>query len=138
VIWALGSMLGATQSVDMISSLKTDYAWVEVAVLNTNLLPDRIDTVAIGDRLYSLPIKVEGCDNDEGGDAHMELDDGSNGAGHHGDNTNENSSDKGSGPVTQQNTSSNGTPQHSNGQTSGKQVVENLEARRTHYAGHNT
>jgi hypothetical protein len=68
----------------------------------------------------------------------MELDDGSNGAGHHGDNTNENSSDKGSGPVTQQNTSSNGTPQRSNGQTSGKQVMENLEARRTHYAGHST
>jgi hypothetical protein len=70
VIWALGSMLGATQSVDMISSLKMDYAWVEVAVLNTDLLPDRIDTVVIGDWLYSLPIKVEGRDNDEGGDTY--------------------------------------------------------------------
>jgi hypothetical protein len=68
----------------------------------------------------------------------MELDDGSNGDGHHGDNTNENSSGKGSGLATQQNTSSNGTLHCSNGQTSGKQVVENLEAGRTHYAGHST
>jgi hypothetical protein len=60
VLWALGSMLGATQSVDMISSLKRDYGRVEVAVLNVDLLPNSIDTIVIGDRLFSLPIQVEG------------------------------------------------------------------------------
>jgi hypothetical protein len=43
VLWALGSMLGATQAVDMISSLRTDYGHVEVAVLNVDLLPGSIE-----------------------------------------------------------------------------------------------
>jgi hypothetical protein len=60
VLWALGSMLGATQAVDMISSLKKDYARVEVAVLSVDLLPNLIDTMVIGDRMFSLPIQVEG------------------------------------------------------------------------------
>jgi hypothetical protein len=53
-------MLGATQAVDMISSLKKDYARVEVAVLSVDLLPNLIDTMVIGDRMFSLPIQVEG------------------------------------------------------------------------------
>jgi hypothetical protein len=53
-------MLGATQSVDMISSLRRNYGHVEVAVLNVDLLLNSIDTVVIGDRLFSLPIQVEG------------------------------------------------------------------------------
>jgi hypothetical protein len=60
VLWALGSMLGATQTIDMVTSLKKNYGRVEVAVLNVDLLPNLIDTVVIGDRLYSLPIQVEG------------------------------------------------------------------------------
>jgi hypothetical protein len=58
VIWALGSMLGATQSVDMVTSLRKNYGRVEVPILNVDLLPNMIDTVVIGDRLYSLPIQV--------------------------------------------------------------------------------
>jgi hypothetical protein len=81
VLWALGSMLGATQSVDMITSLQKDYGRVEVAVLNIDLLPSNIDTVVIGDRLYSVPILVEGHEDLEANDAHMEVDDGNNGAG---------------------------------------------------------
>jgi hypothetical protein len=51
-------MLGATQSVDMVTSLRKNYGRVEVAMLNVDLLPNMIDTVVIGDRLYSLPIQV--------------------------------------------------------------------------------
>jgi hypothetical protein len=67
-------MLGATQSVDMITSLQKDYGRVEVAVLNVDLLPSNIDTVVIGDRLYSLPILVERQEDHEANDAHMEVD----------------------------------------------------------------
>jgi hypothetical protein len=73
VLWALDSMLGATQSVDMISSLRNDYRRVEVAVLDVNLLPNKIEYVVIGDRLFTLPIQVEGRD-DAPPDQHMEVD----------------------------------------------------------------
>jgi hypothetical protein len=76
VLWALGSMLGATQSVDMINSLKQDYGRVEVAVLNVDLLPNSIDTVVIGDRLFSLPIQVEGFEVNNLHDNQMDLDEG--------------------------------------------------------------
>jgi hypothetical protein len=49
-------------------------------VLNVDLLPSNIDTVVIGDRLYSLPILVERQEDHEANDAHMEVDDGNNGA----------------------------------------------------------
>jgi hypothetical protein len=93
VLWALGSMLGATQSVDMITSLQKDYGRVEVAVLNVDLLPSNIDTVVIGDRLYSLPILVESHENHEANDAHMEVDDGNNGADPSEEKNNEDSGD---------------------------------------------
>jgi hypothetical protein len=47
-MWALGSMLGASQSVVMISSLRNDYNCVEVAVLNVDLLPSSIDSPNLG------------------------------------------------------------------------------------------
>jgi hypothetical protein len=79
VLWALWSMLGATQSVDMISSLRNDYGQVEVVVLSVDLLPNSIDSVIIGDRLYTLPIHVEGRDEVDIHAHHMEVDDGNNG-----------------------------------------------------------
>jgi hypothetical protein len=78
VLWALGSVLGATQSVDMVTSLRRNYSRVEVAVLNVDLLPNMIDTVVIGDRLYSLPIQVEGREESEEAGAQKDLDVGSN------------------------------------------------------------
>jgi hypothetical protein len=48
VLWALGSMLGATQALDMVTSLRKNYGRVEVALLNVELLPNMIDTVVIG------------------------------------------------------------------------------------------
>jgi hypothetical protein len=71
-------MLGATQSVDMTSSLRNDYGRVEVAVLNVDLLPNSIDSVVIGDRLFTLPIQVEGRNDDIAHDFHMEVDHGNN------------------------------------------------------------
>jgi hypothetical protein len=59
-LWPLGSMLGATQTVDMVTSLKQNYGKVEVTVLNVDLIPNMIDTVVIGDKQFSLPIQVEG------------------------------------------------------------------------------
>jgi hypothetical protein len=50
VLWALGSMLGATQSIDMITSSRKSYGRVEVAVLNVDLLPNMINTMVIGDK----------------------------------------------------------------------------------------
>jgi hypothetical protein len=76
VHWALGSMLGATQSVYMISSLKKDYGRVEVVVLNVERLPTSIDMVVIGDRLFSFPIQVEGLQENGVHDAQMDVDDG--------------------------------------------------------------
>jgi hypothetical protein len=79
LLWALGSMLGAIQSVDMISSLRNDYGRVEVDVLSV-LLPNNIDSVVIDDRLYTLPIYVEGRDEVEIHVNHMEVDNGNNDA----------------------------------------------------------
>jgi hypothetical protein len=73
-------MLGATQYVDMISSLRRNYGRVEVAVLNVDLLPSSIDTVVIGDRLFSLPIQVEGPEGHEVHNNQMEIDEGNSGA----------------------------------------------------------
>jgi hypothetical protein len=86
VLWALGSMLGATQVVDMITSLKKDYARVEVAVLSVELLHNMIDTVVIGDRMFSLPIQVEGRDDMVEGQELMNMDNGHDGAPHGQDN----------------------------------------------------
>jgi hypothetical protein len=66
-------MLGATQSVDMISSLRQKYGRVEVAVLNVELLSIVIGTVVIGDRMFSLPIQVEGRGDVDPNDIHMEV-----------------------------------------------------------------
>jgi hypothetical protein len=86
VLWALGSMLGATQAVDMITSLKQDYAWVEVAVLNVDLLPNMIDMVVIGDIMFSLLIQVEGREDNIEREELMDLDNGYGGVPHGDDN----------------------------------------------------
>jgi hypothetical protein len=64
-------MLGAIQSVDMILSL-----WV----LDVNLLPNQIEYVVVGDRLFTLPIQVEGRD-DVPRDQNMEVDNNNDGTG---------------------------------------------------------
>jgi hypothetical protein len=71
-------MVGATQSVDMINSLRNDYGRVEVTVLSVDLLPNSIDSVVIGDRLYTLLIHMEGRDEAEAHANPIEVDDGNN------------------------------------------------------------
>jgi hypothetical protein len=46
-----------------------------VDVLNIDLLPNIIDMVVIGDRLFSWPILVEGRDGEDTQDFQMDLDD---------------------------------------------------------------
>jgi hypothetical protein len=67
----------------MITSSKKS-GHVEVAILNLDLLPNSIDTVVIGDRLFSQPIQVEGVEVNEGQNNQMEVDDGDSGAGNSG------------------------------------------------------
>jgi hypothetical protein len=95
VLWVLGSMLGATQSVDMISSLKRNYGHVEVTVLNVDLLLNSIDTVVIRDRLFSLPIQVEGPKGHEVHNNQMEVDERNSGVGNSGDGHREEGRDSG-------------------------------------------
>jgi hypothetical protein len=45
-------------------------------VLIVDLLPNMIDTVVIGDRLFSLPIQVEGREENEEVEAQMDVDEG--------------------------------------------------------------
>jgi hypothetical protein len=80
VLWALGSMLGATLTVDMITSLKQNYGRVEVVVLNVDLIRNMIDTVVIGDSLFSLPIQVEGTVENEEHGVQIDLDEGAGGS----------------------------------------------------------
>jgi hypothetical protein len=89
-------MLGVTQTVDMVTSLRQAYGWVEVVVLNVDLLSNMIDTVVIADRLYSLPIQVEGRDDNEEVEAQMDLDDGGNGIANGSDKSGESSEKNGS------------------------------------------
>jgi hypothetical protein len=53
-----------------------------VAVLNVDLLPNSSDTVVIGDRLFSLPIQVEGLEENELHVAQMDVDNGYSSDGH--------------------------------------------------------
>jgi hypothetical protein len=75
-------MLGAIQSVDMITLSRKNYGRVEVAVLNVDLLSNLIDTVVIGDKLFSLLIQVEGREDHEEAEAQMEVDGGGNDGAH--------------------------------------------------------
>jgi hypothetical protein len=64
----------------MISSLRCEFGRVDVAVLNIDLLPNVIDIVVISDRMFTLSIQVEGRDDVDPNDIHMEEDAGDNGA----------------------------------------------------------
>jgi len=58
VIWAVVSMLGATQMVDMKFTKEHNVARFKVAVLDPDLIPNLVD-VLIGDYVYELPFRVE-------------------------------------------------------------------------------
>jgi len=58
VLWAVGTLLGATQKVDMISTRKNKFGRFKVAVLNPTILPTTMDCV-IGTRFLELQFEVE-------------------------------------------------------------------------------
>jgi hypothetical protein len=66
-LWAVGSMLGSTQIVDMETTRKSDFGRVLVAVLNPGLIPTQLDVV-IGDHYFELEFEVERRGFDENGE----------------------------------------------------------------------
>jgi hypothetical protein len=128
ILRAPGSMLEATQVVDMISSLKREYGRVEVAVLNVDLLPNMIDTVVIGDILYSLPIQVEVLDDNEEHEEKMDMDDGHTGAARGGGENNETDpNDKKTPQEKEQKNNADGSSHNSNQSQNGKQVADQIQ-----------
>lgn len=66
-LWAIGSMLGSTQTVDMEMTRKNDFGRIFIAVLNPLLIPPHLDVV-IGDHYFELKFKVERLGVDENGE----------------------------------------------------------------------
>nr|AAR01724.1 hypothetical protein [Oryza sativa Japonica Group] len=58
IIWAVGSILGITKTVDMVFTRRYDIARLQVLVLDPSLIPEVVDVV-IGDYLYELAFRVE-------------------------------------------------------------------------------
>ncbi|CAO2179218.1 unnamed protein product [Urochloa humidicola] len=58
VLWAIGTMFGATQKVDMITTRKNKYGRFKVAVLNPTIVPTKMDCV-IGTRFFELRFVIE-------------------------------------------------------------------------------
>ncbi|CAO2203924.1 unnamed protein product [Urochloa humidicola] len=58
VLWAIGTMFGATVKVDMITTRKSDFGRFKVAVLNPTLMPNKMDCV-IGTRFFELHFAIE-------------------------------------------------------------------------------
>ena len=80
ILWAVGTLLGSTQSVDMETTRKSDFGRVLVAVLDPKLIPRTLDVV-IGDHYFDLVFEVERKGFDENGDD-VEIDwDGGEGEG---------------------------------------------------------
>uniref|UniRef100_A0A0A9GWB5 Uncharacterized protein n=1 Tax=Arundo donax TaxID=35708 RepID=A0A0A9GWB5_ARUDO len=58
ILWALGSMFGATQKVDMKMTKCNRFGHFFVAILNPSLIPNMMDVV-IGDKYFELKFMVE-------------------------------------------------------------------------------
>lgn len=67
ILWAVGSLLGSTQTVDMETTRKSDFGQVFVAVLDPKLIPRRLDVV-VGDHYFELVFEVEKRGFDESGE----------------------------------------------------------------------
>lgn len=77
-LWAIGSMLGSTQTVDMETTHKNNFGRILVAVLDPMLLPPKLDVV-IGDHYFELKFEVEPVGFDDKGDeVHFNFENGNN------------------------------------------------------------
>jgi hypothetical protein len=92
VIWAIGTMFGETQRVDMITTRKNKFGRFQIAVLNPSVVPTKMDVV-IGARFFELQFEIEpyphsqgtsqfmGRGDDGGGDnAQVDKEDARNGS----------------------------------------------------------
>lgn len=66
-LWAIGTLFGSTQMVDMETKRKNNFGRVLIAVLDPKLLPPKLDVV-IGDHYFDLKFEVEPMGFDENGD----------------------------------------------------------------------
>jgi hypothetical protein len=66
-LWAIWSMLGSTQTVDMETTRKGNFGRVQVVVLNPSLIPEQLDVV-IGDHYFEVEFEVERLGLDENGE----------------------------------------------------------------------
>ncbi|CAO2178969.1 unnamed protein product [Urochloa humidicola] len=66
-LWAIGTLLGSTQTVDMETTRKNNFGRILVAVLDPKLLPPKLDVV-IGDHYFDLKFEVEPVGFDDNGD----------------------------------------------------------------------
>lgn len=71
-LWAVGSMMGSTQTVDMETTRKNEFERILVAVLNPLLIPSHPDVV-IGDHYFELEFQLEKLGIDENGEE-MQVD----------------------------------------------------------------
>ena len=67
ILWAVGSLLGATQTVDMETTRKNEFGRILVAVLDPKLIPRMLDVV-IRDHYFDLEFEVEKRGFDEKGE----------------------------------------------------------------------
>ena len=63
-LWAVGSILGATKMMDMVSTRRTGVVRIMVAVMDATHIPNSVDIV-VDDGLYPIFFKVEKVLNDE-------------------------------------------------------------------------
>ncbi|XP_015693950.1 uncharacterized protein LOC107304414 [Oryza brachyantha] len=66
-LWAVGSLVGATQLVDMKTTRKSDFGRIFVAVLDPAIIPRKMDVV-IGDHYFELMFEMEKKGFDENGE----------------------------------------------------------------------
>jgi hypothetical protein len=58
VLWAVGTMFGATQKVDMVTTRESKFGRFKVAVLNPTIVPTKMDCV-IGTHFFELQFEIE-------------------------------------------------------------------------------
>jgi hypothetical protein len=58
ILWALGTLLGVTQEVDMVTTRASNFGWFAVAVLEPDAIPTKLDVI-IGNRYFQLLFEVE-------------------------------------------------------------------------------
>jgi hypothetical protein len=111
---------------------------MDVAVLNVDLLPNSIDTVVIGDRLFSLRIQVEGFEVNEVHANQMEVDEGNSGAGHNMEGRDDGPSDSNASQGNGNKKNACSSPQHNNTSSADKQTDNLLDGANYLEAMHGT